>query len=855
MSARRACRIRVLAGVFLAVSASVFAERPWLEPPDYGKLHVVAALDMSVPEQYAVRRFRMHWEGLTGHRPTIGPAADAAKVNVWVGTLGLNKFPEPIEVSELSKDGFVIRTLGVPDDATMGRDGRHLLLAGPGDRGTLYAEWAFFERYAGVRLFGPDLLDWPDEPPEAIPPIDIRYDPPFWYRDISYRPFMQYPWIAHFNRLNGHWSRVPQRWGGHIRYTGGRAGFAHTFHNFVDPDIYFDAHPEYFAEIDGERVKHAQLCLTNPDVLTITIDKVREMLRAASPNERIVSVSQMDYFWFDSWCTCANCRAIDEREESHAGSIIHFVNRVAEAIQDEFPDAFISTLAYMYSREPPKHLRPRDNVIVRLSAIECDYSRPMSDRGSPENRAFVRDLKRWRDISETLFVWNYTQNWYAFQGPHPNIPVLQPNLAFMARQGVDGVYEQASAYSPHSDFELLKSYLLARSVWNPDLDWRAAYREFLQYYYQDAAPYIDEYLNLVTERVKDPDVVLHFVNRMEWMDYGMVEKARDIFERAFAAIDDPVILERLRYAYLPVQYAALVCPPRVYRTADAYVFTRPPSQTFDEYWAMIQDYGVTHLNDYPIEVFRERLDGKTPPRYEIARIARLAVEDTSLWVVPDRGGAVVRWRNAPRGRDWLLGFGDIRYTRGRIQDWAETDPDRWMDPEPVEQGYDVIEETPTSIELETRLDNGLVLNRRMRVVNDALEVRLRVLNDSEEDLVPKAGIYGEFDTADLDRAYLWIESGGDWSRESFETGEEASGRAKTFVAEQRGSWSLRFRREQHTIGFEVLAPSTARVRIVHDRDGGIARLGAEFERVPLAPGEARVLRGRYTVTDRHPKRL
>ena len=42
----------------------------------------------------------------------------------------------------------------------------------------------------------------------------------------------------------------------------------------------------------------------------------------------------------------------------------------ADAVKDEFPDKFIGTFAYQYTRKAPRFARPRPNVIVRLCSIE-----------------------------------------------------------------------------------------------------------------------------------------------------------------------------------------------------------------------------------------------------------------------------------------------------------------------------------------------------------------------------------------------------------------------------------------------------------------------------------------------------
>ena len=42
----------------------------------------------------------------------------------------------------------------------------------------------------------------------------------------------------------------------------------HTFYPLMPPAEFFNDHPEYYSLIDGKRIHdHAQLCLSNPDVL------------------------------------------------------------------------------------------------------------------------------------------------------------------------------------------------------------------------------------------------------------------------------------------------------------------------------------------------------------------------------------------------------------------------------------------------------------------------------------------------------------------------------------------------------------------------------------------------------------
>lgn len=136
--------------------------------------------------------------------------------------------------------------------------------------------------------------------------------------------------------------------------------WVHTMHRFVPP-VQFDARLEYFAERNGTRVPD-QLCLSNREVLRITVDSLRAMM-ARKPEARYWSVSQMDNF---NHCQCARCHRTDSIEWAPSGTIIRFANAVA----DSFPDKVISTLAYQYSRTAPKVTTPRPNVNIMLCSIE-----------------------------------------------------------------------------------------------------------------------------------------------------------------------------------------------------------------------------------------------------------------------------------------------------------------------------------------------------------------------------------------------------------------------------------------------------------------------------------------------------
>ena len=69
------------------------------------------------------------------------------------------------------------------------------------------------------------------------------------------------------------------------------------------------------------------------------------------------------------------------------GTLLRFVNAVADAVAERYPDVLVDTLAYQYTRNVPKLTRPRRNVIIRLCSIECCFRHPLTDETCPENRS------------------------------------------------------------------------------------------------------------------------------------------------------------------------------------------------------------------------------------------------------------------------------------------------------------------------------------------------------------------------------------------------------------------------------------------------------------------------------------
>lgn len=441
---------------------------------------IVVAAGATETEKYAAGELAFFLHIVTGANFSLAPDAAAAGGRLLVGAEAARLADPNFAVDRWGKEEIVIRTLS-----------NDLILAGGSPRATLYSVYTFLEDVVGCRWWTSTASRMPWKQTLKIESVDFHYVPPLEYRE----PF----WFVAFDPV----------WDARIKANGAKAGgeeiqggrhiyeeFVHTFYALIPPEKYFRDHPEWFSEIKGQRThQNAQLCLTNEAMRRELVKNLRECLRL-NPGATIASVSQNDCY---NNCTCPLCRAVDEEEGSPSGSLLRFVNAVAAEIEPEFPHLTIDTLAYQYTRKPPRLTRPRANVIVRLCSIECSFRRRLDDE---RNRAFFADLKGWSNIADRLFVWDYTTNFAHYIQPHPNYHVLGPNIRIFVENKVRGIFEQGVYQSTGAEMAEFRAWLLAKLLWNPSLDPQKLRAEFLSGYYGPAAKFISNYMSLLEGEVQ-----------------------------------------------------------------------------------------------------------------------------------------------------------------------------------------------------------------------------------------------------------------------------------------------------------------------------------------------------------------
>lgn len=471
------------------------------------------------------------------------------------------------DTSSLTEDGFRLRT----------SDGV-LYISSGGDKGAVYGVVTLLERNLGVDYLAANTYTLDRSRTIQLPEMDCYENPAFRYRQSQAYGMALDPTYRTFLRLE-----EPRD-----IFAGGL--WVHTFNQLLPASVYGGEHPEYYSFINGERRpgRASQWCLTNPEVFELVAAKVDSIFKA-NPGMSIISISQNDSNF--TYCRCEECEKVNEYEGAPSGNYIRFLNKLAE----RFPDKEFSTLAYLFTMQPPRHVKPLPNVNIMLCDIDCNREVPLTDNASGQE--FVRALEGWSAVSDNIFVWDYGINFDNMVAPFPNFPILKPNIELFHRNHVTMHFSQIGG-SYGGDFSEMRTYVVSKLMWNPDQDTDELMLRFMKGYYGEATPYLYQYEKLLEGGLLASGNRLWIYDSPVSHKDGMLNAAcrkryNQLFDLAEKAVaDDSTRLARVHMARLPLMYSDLeIARTTTDKDIDAVV------RELDAFERYIDLFGIKTLNE------------------------------------------------------------------------------------------------------------------------------------------------------------------------------------------------------------------------------------------------------------------
>ncbi|GMH95860.1 hypothetical protein TL16_g13243, partial [Triparma laevis f. inornata] len=463
-------------------------------------------------------------------------------------------------------------------------------------RGALYGVYGFL-RSLGFEWYSADDISTPTCP-DHLGPYDTTFTPAYEYRDNNQDQVTQNEDFA--VRIGNNRGNFDSAHGGTVKYAE-PPGFVHTSYrlfgdNTTDggkhpPTDLFKTNNEWFWPHD-DGTAYGQLCCL------VKYLKVQvKALLDANPDATIISVSQNDN---GNYCNDTVEAAIIEEEGSPVGPMLRAINAIADSIKDDYPNVAVDTLAYQYTRAAPKITVPRDNVIIRLCSIECNFAQPLTD---DSNKAFQQDIINWGKLSDRIYVWDYVTNFANYLAPFPNWRILGANVRFFRDNGVVGLFEEGSYQGPGGDMALLKDFVMNAAMMNPDIDDASLINEFLTNYFgSDVAPFVVTYMKTMEDSVDDTKFYMgeSFGVTADFLTPAALLTSGQAFKDA-AEVATGDFVQRLDTAKIVIHYVVLQRWDEIFAYAQYNGIKWPLEGTkeacFDEFERVYGEAGITHLTE------------------------------------------------------------------------------------------------------------------------------------------------------------------------------------------------------------------------------------------------------------------
>jgi hypothetical protein len=428
-------------------------------------------------ERFAAQELQDYIRKATGAAIPIQSTPQVGSINIYIGRASL---PADFHFELVPYDTLPV----FAEEAFLicSRDNA-LYILGNGSRGTLYGVYEFLDRFVGVRWFFPGSAGEyvPKLAKLELPDVNQQVKPGFEFRAFNLTSSL---WSnddavlwARRNRLN-----VTRDGDAGVAFPGG-----HAYYRYLPPDVYFAAHPEYYALVSGQRRSaNAQIETANPEVVKTFSENVASALRMKPVP--ILSISPNDGY---GWSESEEAKALDARLGTSidivTDRVFQFANEVAEQLAAEFPDTHLLSLAYVNYVSPPKSVKLLPQVIPWVAHyLPACYTHTMADPNDAANKQFSEYLEGWVNIAQRVYTYNYTNKWPGWVGLlRPVERVMAEDVKYQYAVGVRGYYGQSGGGNWALTGPTI--YVTTRLLWNPALDSDQILSEYFEFMYAEAA--------------------------------------------------------------------------------------------------------------------------------------------------------------------------------------------------------------------------------------------------------------------------------------------------------------------------------------------------------------------------------
>lgn len=367
------------------------------------------------------------------------------------------------------------------------------------EQGTVYAVYEFLDKI-GVRWYLPGEIGTVYDTTKTVTVEDF---------EVRRCPFMDHRYTYTGERIPKDYAGSPYKgvsaerldrrdvalWLHRMKEGGKQREIGHSLYGFFER--FQKTHPEYFAK--GYPVtKFSQLCYTNPELIGQIVKDAGEFLDGKENawknffskkqfQQDMVPIVAMDN---RDWCQCANCLPLLQQHSGNfkpadfftdTASVYWwtFINKVANEVKTNYPDAVLGVSAYgSFAYPPPFPLA--DNLLIKLCKQSPEFFTAWEKSGSQHPKTL--------HLYYCFPALHSVQQKFEFF-PHFFASMLADSFQRYKAANVRGFFIEPSRRG-NADrsilHEQLEIYLTYRLADNPSLDAAELINDFFARYYGKA---------------------------------------------------------------------------------------------------------------------------------------------------------------------------------------------------------------------------------------------------------------------------------------------------------------------------------------------------------------------------------
>ena len=516
-------------------------------------------------EVMAAKELAEHIKLATGKNISIVNGNPQETQNIYIGS-----HPEVKKLvgdKTFAKEEYLVQAFGK----------NTLVITGGKPRGIIYAAYEFLENTFNVIWFDEwntyvekkDSVSWQENLKiSGTPSFSVRGTYPYFGASKNER----HRFHAR-NRANHFHDEMYNSGTAWERGTHPMVGSPRSCHTYYNYTVNWGKDKENWFSLKGNRRLRAttasgpgQICYTNPEVIKSFIEQLKKYIAddikrlGKDRAPEIYSVTPNDN---GDHCECKDCTAVVKKYNGHAGLLIDFTNKLADAVKDEYPHVKVMTFAYMNAKNPPVGITPRKNVLIQIALLGGEYSGESRDTHRsflhPSNKELDKLITDWSNIAN-IAIWDYwCLNADRDIYPATNAVNIAETMKYYKTKSVDFVFAECGSVT-HSAFYQLRLWIGLRATYKHNINTRKEIERFINAYYGKAAPMMLAYHDLLQKGNDSLDGSLCYLplnRRSDLSNEFFAQAEKLIADAETAEKDNPIILERIRHELIPVYRAKI----------------------------------------------------------------------------------------------------------------------------------------------------------------------------------------------------------------------------------------------------------------------------------------------------------